>query len=182
MRNYATCLALVGLVFAAVETAHAGGPYVGVGLGNATLEEDFDGLNIDESTTAVRLIVGWRFNDYFGLEAGYQDFGDFEERLDIDGLPADVSLSADGFVFGARGTLPVGERFALQARLGSFFWNGSAQINAVSVATPEDSNLFFGTGIRFGVTEKFFLEGDWTRYELEGTESDVFSFGVQYLW
>ena len=182
MHKTITRLTLIALAMVATHAAHADGPFIDISLGNASLDDDFDGLNIDESTTALRLIVGWRFNDYFALEAGYRDFGDFEESLDIDGLPAEVSLSADGFVLGARGTLPLGERFALQARLGSFFWNGSAQINAVSVATPEDSNLFLGTGLRVGITEKFFVAGDWTRYELEDTESDVFSLGVQYLW
>lgn len=182
MHKYTTYVALLAVAIGAANTARADGPFVDVSLGNASLDDDFDGLNIDENTTALRLIVGWRFNDYFALEAGYRDFGDFEETLDIDGVPADVSLSADGFVFGARGTLPLSDRFALQARLGSFFWNGSAQINAVSVATPEDSNLFLGAGLRVGVTEKFFVAGDWTRYELEDTKSDVFSLGVQYLW
>ena len=72
------------------------------------------------------------------------------------------------------------ERFALTARAGMYFWNGTAEVNNVSQATPEDSNLYLGAGIRFDVNERFQLTTDWTRYELEGAVSGVFSVGLQY--
>jgi len=61
-----------------------------------------------------------------------------------------------------------------------FFWNGDADINNVTVATPEDSNLYIGVGAGYAFTEKFSLTGDWTRYELEDTQSNVLSIGFEY--
>ncbi len=72
------------------------------------------------------------------------------------------------------------ERFALTGRAGMFFWNGSAEINNVSQATPEDSNLYLGGGVRFDVSRRFQLTADWTRYELKGAASGVFSVGLLY--
>jgi OOP family OmpA-OmpF porin len=156
------------------------GPFIGASIGSAGLDDDFDGLSIDESGTAFRIVAGWRFNEYFALEGGYHDFGDFEQAFVVDGEELNVALSADGFTLGAVGSIPLSERFSLMGRAGMFFWDGNAEINNVSQATPEDNNLFFGAGLNFQLTQKMRLTGDWTRYDLEDTISNVFSVGLEY--
>ena len=61
-----------------------------------------------------------------------------------------------------------------------FFWNGTAEVNNVSQATPEDSNLYLGVGVSFDLSKNLQLTGDWTRYELESASSRVVSVGLQY--
>ena len=161
-------------------SAQAGGFFVGGSVGNANLNEDFDGLVVDDNSTSFRVVAGWRFNDYFALEGGYHNFGDFEQVFNDAGGQSTATLSADGFTLGATGSVPVSERFALTGRAGMFFWNGTAEINNVSQATPEDSNLFLGAGVSFAVSKRFQLTADWTRYELESAVSGVFSVGLQY--
>ncbi len=161
-------------------SAQAGGFFVGGSIGQASLDEDFDGLTVDDNSTAIRIVAGWRFNDYFALEGGYHDFGDFEQTFDNAGVPGPAKLSADGFTLGAVGSIPVSERFALTGRAGMFFWNGTAEVNNVSQATPEDSNLYLGAGVSFDLSNRLQLTGDWTRYELEDAVSGVFSVGLQY--
>jgi OOP family OmpA-OmpF porin len=156
------------------------GFFVGGSIGSAELSDDFDGLNIDTDATSFRIVGGWRFNDYFAVEGGYHDFGDFEQQVDINGTPATANLSADGFTLGVGGNLPLGERFSLLGRFGMFFWDGNAEINNVSQATPEDSNPYFGAGVGYAVTESLLISGDLTRYELEDANSNVFSIGFQY--
>lgn len=161
--------------------AHAGsGLYAGGSIGSAGLKENFDGLTIDTSSTAFRMFGGWRFNDYFAVEGGYHNFGDFEQSFDIDGTAVTASLSADGFTLGVAGNLPVGERFSVIGRFGMFFWDGNAEINNVSQATPEDSNPYFGIGVGYAITESFLLTGDITRLELEDATSNVISLGFQF--
>jgi len=173
-------LAVLLVLIAAPINAYAGDFYLGASIGNATLNEDFDGLVVDDNSTAIRLLAGWRFNDYFTIEGGYNDFGDFEQTFDDGNGPMTAKLSADGFIFGATGRVPVSERFALTGRAGMFFWNGSAEVNNVSQATPEDTNLYLGVGVSFDVGKRLQLTGDWTRYELESAASGVFSVGLQY--
>ncbi len=146
-------------------------------VGSAELSEDFDGFDVDTSSTAYRLTVGWRFSDYLAVEAGYHNFGDFDQTFDISGTPIDVSLKADGFTFGGVGSLPLGDRFALFARAGAFFWDGDADINNVTQATPEDTNLYVGVGARLALTERLSLTADASRYDLDDTSSSVFSAG-----
>ena len=157
-----------------------GGFYVGGSLGSASLTDDFSGFAVDADSTSFRLIAGWQFNEFFSLEGGYHNFGDFDQTFDVGGTPVDVSLKADGFTLGGTGSIPLGEKFALFGRTGAFFWDGDADINNVSQATPEDTNLYYGAGGKFAFSDSFSLVGDWTRYELEDTESDVISLGFTY--
>ena len=90
------------------------------------------------------------------------------------------SLSADGFTLGVAGNLPVGERFSLMGRFGMFFWDGNAEINNVSQATPEDNNPYFGVGVGYAISETFLITADLTRFELEDANSNVYSLGFQY--
>jgi hypothetical protein len=177
-QNAAVAVSII--LLAGPVNVYAGDFYLGAGVGNATLDEDFDGLNVDDNSPAYRIVAGWRFNVYFSVEGGYHDFGDFEQTINDVGGPITAKLSADGFMFGATGRVPVSERFALTGRAGMFFWNGSAEINNVSQATPEDSNLYLGAGVSFEASKKLQLTVDWTRYELESAASGVFSVGLQY--
>ena len=177
-QNAAAAVSL--MLLAGPISVQAGGFFVGGSVGKASLNEDFDGLVVDDNSTSFRLVAGWRFNDYFALEGGYHDFGDFEQAFDDGGGLSTAKLSADGFTFGAIGSIPVSERFSLTGRAGMFFWNGTAEVNNVSQATPEDTNLYLGAGVRFDLGKRLQLTGDWTRYELESAVSGVFSVGLQY--
>jgi len=157
-----------------------GGIYVGASIGSANLDDDFDGLTINTDSTSFRILGGWRFNENFSIEAGYHDFGDFEQQIDIGGSLVTVGLSADGYTLGVAGALPVTDRISLIGRLGMFFWDGAAEINNVSQATPEDSNLYFSGGASYALTERFSLVGDWSRYDLDDTQSNVISAGFRY--
>jgi OOP family OmpA-OmpF porin len=156
------------------------GFYVGGSVGSASLSEDFDGFNVDSDSTAFRLVAGWQINDYLSVEGGYQNFGAFEQTFTVNGEPVDVSLDADGFMLGGTGSFPLSDRFALYGRVGAFFWDGDAEINNVSQARPEDTNLYLGAGVSFALTGQLKLIVDWTRYNLEDTESNVISLGFTY--
>ncbi len=174
-------IALLATLALAPLTAFAdSGFFIGGSVGSATLTEDFDGLGVDADSDSFRLTAGWQFNDYFALEGGYHSFGKFEESLDVGGNPVDIRLKADGFTLGATGSLPLGSSFSLFGRAGAFFWDGDAEINNVSQARPEDTNIYLGGGATVAVTERLRLVGDWTRYQLEDTESDVISLGFTY--
>lgn len=180
-RNTTAIIASLALFALMPMTAFAdNGFFLGGSIGASTLDDDFDGLGVDTDSTSFRLTAGWQLNDFLSLEAGYHNFGIFEERLDIGGVMTDISMKADGFTLGATGNIPLGGKFSMFGRAGAFFWDGDAKINDISVATPEDTNLFYGAGADFKVSENFSLLGDWTRYELEDTHSDVISFGFKF--
>ena len=156
------------------------GLFIAAGIGSADLSESFDGFDVDADSTAYRVAVGWRFNDYLAVDAGYQNFGRFDQTFDVAGTPTDVSLTADGFTIGGVGSLPLSDRMSLFARAGAFFWDGDAEINNVTAATPEDTNFYFGVGMRFGLTDRLSATVDGSRYDLDGTSSTVLSVGLNF--
>jgi len=154
------------------------GFFVAGSLGKANLSENFDDFNVDTDSTAFRITAGWRFNDYFAVEAGYNNFGRFEQTVDVEGVPTEISLEADGFTLGGLGFVPLGDRFSLFARAGAYFWDGNAEINSATAAKPEDANFYFGAGIRFALSDKLSATADGSRYDLDGASSTVFSVGL----
>jgi OOP family OmpA-OmpF porin len=178
--RHAWAIIISSIVLLPISAYADGGFIVGASIGSASLDENFGGLTVDTDSSAYRISAGWRFNENFSIEAAYHDFGNFEQQLDINGTAADVSLSADGFTFGVAGSLPISTRFALTGRLGMFFWDGAAEVNNVSQASPEDSNLYFGAGASYSLTSRLAVTGDWIRYELEDAQSNVLSVGFQY--
>ena len=170
---------LLLLCLTLVQNAHAQeGLFISATVGSADLTENFDGFEIDSSSTAYGATVGWRFNDYFSVEGGYRNFGRFDQTFTVDGESVSVSLKADGFVLGAIGHWPLGERFGLFGRAGSFFWDGDSRINSLTVASPGDTNLYLGAGISYDLTDRFSVLADLARYNLDDTESDVYSLGI----
>ena len=173
------CLALAALGLAGTASAEKG-LYFGGSIGSASLTERFDEFVIDDDSTAYRITLGWQFSDFLGIEAGYHNFGRFEDSYTIDGEPIDLRLEADGFTLGATASIPLSQSFWLYGRAGAFMWDGDADVNSITDARPEETNPYYGGGAKVKMTERFSLVGDWTRYELKDTASDVISLGLTY--
>jgi len=156
------------------------GLFVGASFGSSHLDEDFTGFNIDTDANAYRIVGGFQFGDYLGLEAGYHNFGDFEETVDFGGLSSVSQITADGWTLGGTLGLPLNEQFSLYGRAGVFFWDADVEVDGFSINVPDDENPYYGGGARVDVTSQLSLLGDWTRYELDTIESDVISVGFQY--
>ncbi len=152
--------------------------FLGGGIGTANIDESIDGFQFDSDSTSYRLFGGYQFNNYFGLEAGYLDLGSFNEQVLVNGAIVPVSADADGFTFAAMGRAPVGEKLALHASIGSFFWDGANTIAGVD-DNVSDANIFFGVGLSISLTNNTSIRGDAVRYELDETNSNVYTIGFQ---
>ena len=182
MKTQTIIIAAVLAVLTPAATFAESGFIVGASVGSAELSEDFGGFDVDADSTAFRFTVAWKFNDYLAIEGGYHNFGEFDQSFDIEGEIVDVSLKADGFTLGVVGNLPLGDRWSLFARSGAFFWDGDADINNVSAAKPEDTNFYFGAGVQLAIGEKLSLTADGSRYDLDGSASNVISIGLNYTF
>lgn len=177
----AAIVATTLLALAPLSAIADSGIYVGSSVGSSSLKDDVNGFDIDTSSNSVRIIAGWQFNEYVSVEGGYQNFGAFEQRFNDGGANSiDVSLKADGFTLGATGFIPLAKGISLYGRAGAFFWDGDTEVNNVSQAQPGDTNPYYGGGLKYSLTEKIALLGDWTRYELEDTQAEVFALGFTY--
>ncbi len=174
-------LALISAAFLLPATVWAdSGFYVAGSIGSATLDEDFDGFDVDDDVESFRILGGWKFNDAFGIEAGYVDFGTFEERIDLGAVTALTELTADGWTFGGTLAAPLSDQFSVFGRAGVFVWDADIDVDGIRAAVEDDSNPYYGGGAKFYFTPNFSLVGDWTRYELDDVDSDVISLGFEY--
>ncbi len=170
-----TILAAAALVATAAPQIAAAdwGPYIGGTLGSATLTDNFEGFDVDEDSTAYRVFAGFNFGDTFGLETGYHRFGTFEEDL-----AGRFRLDADGMFLGGKLGLPLSENAKLIGRGGWFFWDDDSILNDIRRINDDESYLYLGLGAEVELSPNLSLTGDWTRYELDYTDSDVISIGL----
>ena len=179
LRRKAVLLPVAALAALAVPLAANAdsGFYIGGSVGSATLEEDFDGFSLDADNTAYRFVAGWQLGDMLSLEAGYQNFGSFDDSFTVGGEPVNVSIEADGWMLGGTASLPLGPALSLYGRAGAFIWDADAEVNSIVEGRTDDTNPYYGAGAKVAIGERIDLIGDWTRYELDDTESDVISLG-----
>jgi len=154
--------------------------YVGANIGNARLDNNFDGFEFDTDANAYRFFGGIQFSDTFGIEAGYLNFGDFTETVDLGDLLSRADITGDGWTLGATLALPLSENLSLFGKGGVFFWDADISVDGFTIDTPGDENPYYGAGLKLDLGERFSLTGDWTVYELDVVETDVISLGFTY--
>lgn len=177
--NLLVCMAATAVLAGSPNEATADAHWLFGGvIGNAAIDEAVDDFRFDSDSTSYRLFGGYQFNSYLAVEAGYLDLGTFNEQILQNGNSVSISADADGFTFAVRGTVPVGERFALHASIGSFFWDGANQIAEIN-SNVSDSNLFFGAAASFDVTDNVALRIEAAQYELDGVDANVVAAGFQ---
>ena len=168
----------LALLFA-FSTANADGNWlVGGSVGTTHVDETVAAIPFDTNSTSLRLYGGYQFNEYFALEFGYLNIGDFDETFQFGGAPIVIGAEADGFTLSATGNLPLTDRFSLHGTIGSFFWDGETSINGIS-DDPGDTNFFFGAGAKFSLTSILSLRAEAARYELDEIDASIFSLGLQ---
>lgn len=154
--------------------------YVGASVGNARLDDNFDGFTIDTDANAYRFFGGIQFSDTFGIEAGYLNFGDFTETVDLGGLLSRTDISGDGWTLGATLAVPLSQNLSLFGKGGVFFWDADISVDGFTIDTPGDDNPYYGGGLKLDLSDNLSLTGDWTVYEFDILETDVISLGFNY--
>jgi len=148
--------------------------------------------DVDATDNAWKAYVGYQFNPYFALEAGYVDLGsvdgDFSTGYADAGSSIRVSANIHGSVTGVElvGILsaPIGDLFSLYAKAGVFVWEadleGSARANARIgnfLANDFDSadesrngaDVTWGGGARANIGRNIRLRADYAKYEVIDT-------------
>lgn len=99
---------IAGAVLAMPMFAQAQNAYVGVNAGSAELKLTGDLGSGKEDKTGYKAYAGYDFNQNFGLEAGYANFGKLKDRE----ADASVSMETSAFYLAATATLPINPQFS----------------------------------------------------------------------
>lgn len=151
--------------------AQDSGFYAGAGVGQSFVDEGV----YDDEDTAFSVFGGYQFNRYFGLEAGYADFGKIEPNV------AGPELEGDSAYFTAVGTLPITDNFSAYAKAGMHRWNVDTSLPGLT-GNDDDSGTdpTYGLGLQYRFTDKVALRGEYSRFEVEDADADLAQLQVRF--
>lgn len=155
---------LLGAAAFGAQAAEDHGFYAGAGAGQSFVDEGA----YDDEDAAFSAFGGYQFNRWFGLEAGYTDFGKLEPGATGQALePSAVSLVAIG-------TLPFTDRFSGYLKAGVQRWDLDTAIPALTgTADDNGTDPTYGVGLQYRFNDAFALRGEYSRFEIEDLDLDL---------
>ena len=161
-------------------TPHA---YLGGGVGynwlNGQPFKDPNNPNHDFSKNHLswKGLAGVKFNEILSLEGQYIDFG--AQNRDSD------NVKAHGWTAGLVLDLPVSPVVTPYAKVGALFWNSDGTFTSNGTLTGTGFNqsgtdLTWGGGVRFKVSQNVDLRVEYERFRLDNTHVDNATAAVQF--
>ena len=158
--------AVAGVAQAQTTTPHA---YVGIGAATA------DNKSSDEYKTNAKIYGGYEFDQNWGVEAGYTDFG--KENTGIG------NVKGSGTYVAGKYTVPLGDRFSGYGKLGVSYNERKYSDGLGSQVNNYDTGLYGGVGVEYKLNEKLAVNAEYERYGKDktfGAKADVYTVGLKY--
>lgn len=156
---------------------------INAALTSASLPAGVAGLagSSDENELGWKLFAGYRFNQYFGVEGSYVNFGKFKYDYSGRFLTAPMTASVEYKVYSWNlagvARYPFGQGFSVQAKLGAAFTNAEndLSVNIAGIGTSESpskrkTNLLWGLGAGYDFNPRL---GVLLEYENFGTAGNA---------
>jgi opacity protein-like surface antigen len=131
---------------AAADEPDPSGFYIGAGVGQFDVKIDNldaagDTLrDLDSDDAAWKIVLGWRFNPFFGIETDYVDLGAPDGDFDATGSSGHYKVELAGFAAYLTGTIPLGI-FEFSGKLGYYFHDVDLHVNFDNIG-PNNGDVF----------------------------------------
>ncbi len=119
--------------------------YFDIGLGNASVEAEEEGIEVDGSDTYLRIAVGADLSSALSVEGGYWDLGEASDTV----FGTDVSAAADGLFGDVKGRMKLNSDTELYGKIGLFLWDAEICADGLGCASDDGNDLFYGGGVTF---------------------------------
>ncbi len=140
---------LLASVFLCAQTSFAEGGYLILGLGQASVDAEEDGVTLEGEDTSLQLGVGFRPSENAAFEFGYMDLGEATDTITVfPGFSFDVSTAADGMFMDVKFGSSSESKVGLFGKMGLFMWDAEGCVEDDCI-TDDGSDIFFGAGIAF---------------------------------
>lgn len=155
--------------------------------------------DVDRSSSASSLYVGYALNQYFAVEAGYSDLG--ERALSFSGTTTNLEQfgeqikvlypeSGKGFTFALRATYPLTKDFSLSGKLGYMDWeskyNTKLMVNSDIIdaggVEPSGQDMWYGISLDYDLTQSAQLYAAYERISFDRDDVGTWSAGVRYFF
>lgn len=171
------CLSLAALLFGAfplgayaAEAANDSRLYVGGSMGGSSFSVPSSlvsappvGEKNDKSGTAYKLYGGYRLTEHFGVEGGYARLGRVSQWTAVKGGSTLQSGSGQAVYGAVTARMPIGDSFAVNARLGL----ASGKVSGGGAAVPtgqkisgDATGVMAGLGAEYSVYKNIALTAD----------------------
>lgn len=171
------------------------GAIADAGLSVTTADSD-----LDDSGTAYGLVVGYRITKNLAVEGSYVDLG--KAPYGAGGTVTDgvntfpmfigVDIKSSGAALAVIGILPLSEAWSLDARVGAYFGEFSADIavssgaiSASETVSNSSTSTLYGVGVDYAFSPHWSVRLDYRRFDNVG-DSDVnvdqLSAGLRYAF
>lgn len=158
-------LASLAVVLAAAPAAFA--------QGDVELSAGYSNVDVGSADVGALTARGsYFFTRHLGVE-GEASLGVKDDTVNGVKVELDHSVGAFGVV-----RAPISDRFQLFGRLGYATSELSASAPLVGSASGDFDGVAYGVGAKFFATERFGVRGDFTKYEGDNADADVFSIGA----
>lgn len=165
------------------------------------------GLTKKDSDTTYALGVGYNFNKYFGLEAGYQDLGKvayswtgagtatFGPDTFVGSGAAELSAKVHGDYVGATASFPIDDHFSVNGRAGWLHWQADATFSASASGTlngtpvsaggslsasTKSTDTYFGLGVTYKLNKNLGFNLGYTEYKIDEFKAKNWALGARY--
>jgi hypothetical protein len=166
--------AALALSVPTVANADGSGLMLGAGAYYGLVNEKLDdGVKIDDSSGAYNLDIGWRFNKWIAVDAGYWGLGEYGSDNDYFD---DFKTTTSAWTVGAIGSIPIWI-IDIYGRLGAAWWEASAK----HFESDDGTDPYYGLGLAFNLGGSLDIYGEWTRFDL-GTDLDLFGLGIRWTF
>lgn len=164
--------------------AQESGPYLGGALGQSKFKAWCTGETAtvrftacDDTDVAWKLLGGYRFNRYVGVEASYINWGEVTASISTG---AQVAAKQHSYGLAAVGTLPLGTGFELFGKAGLVQTEQETRriFPSPSAVDRDETEFHYGVGARYELTRNWAVRGEWEK--TEKLKVELLSFGLEY--
>ena len=153
-------------------SAAAEGFYALGDVGQGKVSADFDNnFTYSKTETSYSLGVGYDFNQTFGAELGYRNFGTSERRDSFMGTDYKYETESSAFTLSGIAKLPVSDKVNVYGRLGvgkivmddTVNWSADGDTGHDS-SSDSTYRVFGGIGASYAINEQISLRAEYSQF------------------
>jgi hypothetical protein len=181
MKRFTVVLAAVFAISCLASTPLLAEGYVGLSYGESSADmnqSDIDDGSLsdftsDDTDNAWKVFGGWHMK-WVGVEAAWQDLGEFAMSADSDGSgpiydsgPVTRTLEARGLSAELLGRIPLGKVIAIFGKVGALWWDSKMLTTGGIVRVSQDQSgfdLMYGAGVDI-IIKKISLRLEYERFD-----------------
>ncbi|MGI9307456.1 MAG: porin family protein [Gammaproteobacteria bacterium] len=160
--------------------------YIAPEVGQITLQDwckdiraELPTASCEDGEIGYGISGGYKFNEYFSVEAGGRFASGFNVSNTSGGATASVDTDVKSFSIGGRGKFPIGEVFALTGKAGLHAWdleaNASSAVFSGTIASDNGTDPYYGVGAEINFHDRIGVRAEYTRYKFDDADADVIS-------